>query len=183
MAQSPSNKKGINDGSPKKGEPLFLTIGKIRKPHGVRGELLVEVLTEFPERIKPGKKVFVGEGKIEWKIETVRFQNDGLLIRFEGIEDRDEAGSFRNELIYIQTANLPKLSENEYYYHDLLNMQVKTEKGEVLGSVSEILETGANDVLVVIKEEKEYLFPFIKQVILDVNKEENVILIKKQEWK
>ncbi|MHB8807692.1 MAG: ribosome maturation factor RimM [Anaerolineaceae bacterium] len=183
MAQSPSNKKGINDGSPKKGEPLFLTIGKIRKPHGVRGELSVAVLTEFPERIKPGKIVFVGERKIEQQIETIRFQNDGLLIKFNGINDRDEAGLFRNELIYIQAANLPKLEENEYYYHDLLNMQVKTEEGELLGSVSEILETGANEVLVVTQEEKEYLFPFIKQVVLVVDKEENVILIKKQEWK
>ncbi|MGV8025077.1 MAG: ribosome maturation factor RimM [Anaerolineaceae bacterium] len=183
MAQSPSNKNGINDGSPKKGEPLFLSIGKIRKPHGVRGELLVEVLTEFPERIKPEKKVFIGENKIEQQIETVRFQNDALLIKFKGIQDRDEAGLLRNELIFIQAANLPKLAENEYYYHDLLNMQVKTEEGELLGSVNDILETGANEVLVVTQEGKEYLFPFIKQVIVAVNKEDNVILIKKQEWK
>ncbi len=143
----------------------------------------VEILTEFPERIKPGKKVYIGERKNEQQIETIRLQNDGLLIKFSGITDREEAGLFRNELIYIQAANLPKLKENEYYYHDLINMQVKTEEGEFLGSVSEILETGANEVLVVTQAGKEYLFPFIKQVVLEVNKEENVILIKKQEWK
>ncbi len=183
MARPLSNKKDRNDGSPKNGEPLFLIIGKIRKPHGVRGELLVEILTEFPERIKPDGEVFLGEKKHVQEIETVRFTHTGMLLKFKDIDDRDKAGIFRNQLVYIEAVNLPKLPEDEYYFHELIGMKVKTQEGELLGSVNEVLETGANDVLVVTCSGKEELIPFIEQVIVNINKEDNEIIIKKQEWK
>jgi 16S rRNA processing protein RimM len=184
MAESPSNSKNeINNGSPEIGEPLFLIIGKIRKPHGVRGEMLVKLLTEFPERIEEGKRVYIGESKTEHTIATVRFLHEGCLIKFSAVNSPEQAKQFCNEMIYVRAVNLPKLPENQYYYHDLLGMQVKTDEGEMLGTVHEILETGANDVLVVRKGEQEHLFPFIKQVVLDVNQRENYILIKKLEWK
>jgi len=183
MARPPSNKKDRNNGSPKNGEPLFLVIGKIRKPHGVRGELLVEILTEFPERIKPGGIVFLGKKKHKQMIGSVRFTHTGMLLKFQDLDDRDEAGIFRNQLVYIKAANLPELPEDKYYFHELIGMDVKTQAGELLGSVSEILETGANDVLVVTRSGEEELIPFIEQVIIKIRKEDNEIIIKKQEWK
>ncbi|RJQ41435.1 MAG: 16S rRNA processing protein RimM [Anaerolineaceae bacterium] len=183
MIQGHSHKKNTDDGSPKEGEPLFLIIGKIRKPHGVRGELLFEILTEFPERIKAGKKVYVGDGKFEQQIESVRFQKENYLIKFKEINDCEKAGIYRNQMVYVQAVDLPKLPKDEYYYHDLIGMQVLSEEGEKIGSVSEIIETGAKEVLVVSQAGKEYLFPFIKQVVLEVNKEESVIIVKLQEWK
>lgn len=183
MARPLSNKKERNDGSSQDGEPLFLIVGKIRKPHGVRGELLVEVLTEFPERIKPDKKVFLGAKKRELKIETVRFTHGGMLLKFKDLDDREEAGIFRNQLVYIESANLPDLPEDEYYFHELIGMDVKTQEGEFLGSVNEILETGANEVLVVTRSGVEELIPFIDQVIVKIDKKGKEIIVKKQEWK
>ena len=182
MTQILSDKKERDNGLPKNGEPLFLIIGKIRKPHGVAGELLVEVITDFPERIKPGRQVFLGEKKIEKQIETARFIPDGVLLKFQGLNDREEAGTFRNQLVYINSEDLPQLHANEYYFHELIGMEVKSQDGEILGTVKEILETGANKVLVVSHSGKEDLIPFINKVIIEVNKKGKEIIVKKQEW-
>lgn len=183
MAQKLSKKDEKDDGSPEKGEPFFLMIGRVRKPHGVKGEILIDVLTEFPERIKPGKTVFIGEKKVEQQIETVRSQHEGLLLKFCAIHDRETAGQFRTALIYVRAESLPKLGNDQYYFHELIDMQVQTEGGEILGKVNEILETGANDVLIVKQAEKEVLLPFIKQVVLAVDQKGKTITVKMQEWK
>jgi len=177
-----SDKREKNNGSSNSGEPLFLIIGKIRKAYGLKGEIFMEVLTDFPERVKPGKIVFIGNEKAEQQIETVRKHQNGLLIKFRNLNDRKGIQSIQNNLIYVPATDLPKLDKNRYYFHELIGMRIQTEEGKKIGTVSEILETGANDVLVIKQEEKEVLIPFIKEVILDVQRKENVIIVKKQEW-
>ncbi|HAF62060.1 MAG TPA: 16S rRNA processing protein RimM [Anaerolineaceae bacterium] len=183
MVEDPFQKKNPKAGSPDQGEPIFLIIGKIRKPHGVGGEVLFEVITEFPERIRRGKKVFIGQGKTEYVVEGIRTHQSNLLIKLIGLEDCESVEQFRNQMVYIKTDNLPRLPEDEYYHHELVGMFVHDEDGILLGQVSEILETGANDVLIVTHEGEEILIPFIKQVILGVNKKEKIISAKLQEWK
>lgn len=182
MAQALPHKNNKNDGSPDQGEPLFLIIGKIRRPHGVRGEMLFEIITEFPERVKKGLEVYVGDHKKAYRIESVRTQQQHFLLKFKDLDDCDQVGLLRNQLVYKKAENLPPLTENEYYQHDLLGMQVVTEEGIELGSVAEILETGANDVLVVLNEEKELLIPFITQTILKIKDQERIIVVRLQEW-
>lgn len=182
MFEESSKKQKLKTGSPDKGEPIFLIIGKIRKPHGVRGEVLFEVITDFPERIKEGIPIFIGSQKKEYAIEGLRNHQSCLLIKLRGLNACEDVEQFRNQMVYIRTANVPKLPEHEYYHHELVGMDV-VEDGKLIGSVREILETGANDVLVVMMNEDEILIPFIKQVVLQVDKKGKTISVKMQEWK
>src|SRR6266481_4965934 len=84
-----------NPGSPKEGEPVYLAVGLLRKPHGLRGDLLLEIYTDFPERIRPGSKIFVGDDYRPLKITRRRPHNDGLILGFEGIDSVEEAGKYR----------------------------------------------------------------------------------------
>lgn len=182
MFADSSKKQKTKTGSPDKGEPIFLIIGRIRKPHGVKGEVLFEVITDFPERIKEGITIFIGAQKKEYKVESIRTHQSHLLLKLHGLNTCEDVEQFRNQMVYVRTANIPKLPENEYYHHELIGMSV-LEDGKLIGDVREVLETGANDVLVVMVNQDEILIPFIKQVILNVDKKEKTISVKMQEWK
>jgi len=157
-------------GSPTAGEPAFLAAGKIRRPHGVRGELLVEVYTDFPERLCPPGAVFAGESHQRLTIRSQRHHKDGLLLGFEGVDTPESAGQFRNQVLYLALADAPGLPEGEFYYHELLGLDVIDEAGRPLGILTEIVETGANDVYVVVDPTgNELLLPAIAEVVLDVD--------------
>lgn len=159
-------------GSPLDGEPVFLVIGKIRRPHGLRGEQIMEIHTDFPERIVPGIRVFVGGDHQPMQIRSVRTHKDMLLVSFDGIDSPNDAGVFRNSLVYVRSDDRPALPEGDYYHHQLHDLQVVTESGEVLGTITEILSTGANDVLVVRPETGgDILIPLIDEVVLGVDLE------------
>lgn len=172
---NPSN----DSGSPSIGEPEFLAVGKLRKPHGVRGEIKMTVWTEFPERLTPGVSLFIGDDFLPVTIRTVRWHNEDLLIAFEGIMDRNQAGEFRNQVINRSAEDVPELSEGEFYLHDLLGLQViREDSGDTLGEVIDFIETGANDVYVVQAEDgSETLIPAIDDVIKEIDLEKGIILI------
>lgn len=166
-------------GSSQSGEPIYLAVGKLRRPHGVRGEMVMEVLTDFPERFQPGAVVYVGPRRLPLTIRSVCPFHDMLLIAFEGYHDRDQVGIFRNQLVTVPASEAPPLPEDEYYYHELLGLRVITDQGEVLGTLVEILETGANEVYIV--EPKgggpEILLPAIEEVILAVDLEAGTMTV------
>jgi ribosomal protein L35AE/L33A len=83
-------------GSPENREPAFLAIGKVRRPHGVRGEVVAEIYTDFPEKIIPKTTIFLGEKHSKFTIKSSRQHNEGLIIGFEGVNSPEEAGRFRN---------------------------------------------------------------------------------------
>jgi len=171
-------------GSPSAGEPAILVVGKIRRPHGVTGEVLVEIYTDFPERLAPKTRVFVGAAHQPLTIRTCRPHKDGLLLTFEDIITPEQVGLLRNQLLYITAAERPPLPEGEYYHHQIVGLNVVDENGQELGKVIEILETGANDVYVVMRDPQypkngytsagagsgtELLLPAIPDVVLDVD--------------
>jgi len=179
---SPGRRNKIT-GSPQPGEPEYLAVGRIRRPHGIQGELLMDVLTDFPERLLPGKIVYVGERHDPFQISSIRAQDKTLLLMLKNIEDTDQAGRLRNKLVYVQTKELPTLPEGEYYFHQLVGLKVVDEGGTLLGSLVEILKTGANDVYVVRSEDgNEILLPAIDPVILEVNLERSEIRVRPPEW-
>ncbi len=157
-------------GSPPVGEPVYLVVGRLRRPHGVRGEILMEVLTDFPERLKRGKQVFIGDDRLPHTIAARRRHNDGLLLTFEGFTDRDQAAKLRNQDVFVLADSLPELPEGEYYHHQLIGLNVVADTGQLLGTLVEIIETGANDVYAVRDENgRELLLPAIPPVVLDVD--------------
>ncbi len=167
----PSRKlsSSAGSGSPVDGEPDYLAIGHLRRPHGVYGEMVMEVHTDFPERIKSGMKVFVGESHDAMVIDGARFHNEGLIIKFQGVETPKGVGRYRNLWVYVASADRPPLPEGQYYFHELIGLQVADEKDESIGELTEIIETGANNVYVVTRPDgSEVLLPAIPSVILDV---------------
>jgi 16S rRNA processing protein RimM len=107
-----------------------------------------------------------------------------MIVKFQGIADRDAAGELRNQLVYVKTEDLPQLPDGEFYLHRIIGFQVIDEAGAVLGTLREILETGANDVYLVKagQSEEELLLPAIESVILDVNFEKREMIVRLPEW-
>lgn len=172
-----------NTGSLPLGEPVFLAVGYIRRPHGVRGEMLMDLLTDFPERLVPGKRLYLGEEHLPVQIRSVRPALQAVLIAFEEFEDRDQVAAFRNQYLYVRADELPPLPEGEYYHHQLLGLMVFDREGHALGVLTEILETGANDVYVVRDEQgREILLPVIEGVILEVDLQSHRLIVNPPEW-
>jgi 16S rRNA processing protein RimM len=136
-------------GSPGAGEPAFLAVGKLRRPHGLKGELLMEVLTDFPERFGPGVTLYIEPEYRPILLRSVRPHAQGLLVGFQGCDTPEQAGELRNRIVAIKAAHSQPLPEGEYYRHQLIGLRVSASSGQVLGQVVEVLVTGANDVLVV----------------------------------
>lgn len=164
-------------GSPK-GESLYLAIGFLRRPHGVTGEVVMDLHTDFPERFKPGRKVYIGEKHEALTIDAVRAHGQGLLVRMRGFDTPEEAGRFRNQWVYVRAAEVPPLPEGQFYKHELIGLVVMTDDGGKLGVLNEVLETGANDVYAVQKDDgKEILLPAIPDVILEINMDDRVMKV------
>ncbi|HEY5572536.1 MAG TPA: ribosome maturation factor RimM [Anaerolineales bacterium] len=157
-------------GSPSTGEPDFLVVGKLRRPHGVNGEILMDVYTDFPERICPGAVLYAGPQRQSLEVSTTRWHQSAMLLALKGFTDREAAAELGNLLVYVRTAERDALPEGEFYHHQLIGMRVVEEDGKFLGIVKEILETGANDILVVkTPESREALLPLIEEVVLDIS--------------
>jgi 16S rRNA processing protein RimM len=173
----------IQTGLPESGEPVFLAVGKIRKPHGIHGEIEMEILTDFPERLTPEKIIYIGEDHRPNKILSIRWKNALMLINLEGITTPEKAGLLRNEIVYGHSAELPKLPEGEYYYHEILGLKIIDANKKFVGTLIEILSTGANDVYVVQdKKGKEILLPAIKSVLINVDRELGEISVNMPQW-
>ena len=156
-------------GSPD-GEPVYLTVGYLRRPHGVQGEIVMDLHTDFPERLKRGRRLLVSEEHKSLTVESVREHQRGVLIKFNGIDTPEEAGLFRNQWVYVQSTEVPSLPEGKLYQHELFGFNVLDENDNSLGELAEILETGANDVYVVKNaSERELLLPAIPSVILEID--------------
>lgn len=163
-------------GSPSSGEPAFLAVGRFRKPHGIKGEILMDVVTDFPERLKPGLWLLVGPSQKRMKIKSVRWHDRSMLLAFSGYKTPEEIGEFRNLEVYVPVEDLPPLEEGEYYHHQLIGLKVFKEDEKLIGTVREILETGSNDVLVVLPESgADVLIPLIESTILEIDLEKGFI--------
>lgn len=162
--------KNQDTGSPPIGEPVFLLVGVVRRPHGVKGEVLMGVMTDFPERIKPGAVLYLREGEEPVTILTVRKHNKGLLLRFKEYPNREDVENLRNLNVFVRADDRPKLPKGEHYWHEMIGMAVVTDAGESLGVLVDLIETGANNVYVVRTEGgKEVLLPVINEVILKID--------------
>ncbi len=177
------NVSSNSTGSPKPGEPVFLAIGQLRRSHGLHGEIILDILTDFPERITPGKTLFIGSSHSEIVIKSVRPHDKLLLLGFEGIESVEEVRKLTNQVLYVRKSETPKLPKGEYYYHEIIGLNVIDEQDFLIGVIDEIIATGANKVYVIKRDNlPEILIPAIDSVILEINLKENYIKVKQPEW-
>jgi len=159
----------------------WVTIGKVTAPHGVRGEVRVYPLTEFPDRFFDLARVFLcrGEGRSERRVSRVKGLARGLfLLKLEGIDTRDEAERWRGAEVQVPRAEAVPLPPGRYYVFELVGARVVTKDGAPVGRLEDVLATAANDVFVVRSEEgREILVPAVRHVVLSIDPEEGTIVI------
>jgi 16S rRNA processing protein RimM len=162
-----------------RGEPRYLAVGRILRPRGVRGELKVEILTEDPARFEWLETVYVGPRFVPYRLERARLHRGAALLKLAGCDDRNAAETLRDLLVQVAVEDALPLEEGEYWFHQILGLEVWTTGDELLGSVREILETGANDVYVVRdRGGREVLVPSLKSVVIDINIETGRMLVE-----
>ncbi len=139
------------------------------RPHGVRGELLLETLTNFPNPLDQVEMVYMGDQTAPHPLRSARPHRGHWLIRLADCLDRDAAETFRGQLVQVRVQRAVPLPSGRYYQHQIIGLGVMTDEGESLGEVMDILETGANDVYVVKGAQGEILLPAISSVIRQID--------------
>lgn len=157
-------------------KPERLIIGTVVGAFGVRGELKVQIETDFPERFETLERVFLcGQ---EYRAERSRLHQGMALLKLCGVDDANRAEALRDCTVEVALADAVSLDENRYFLYQIEGLQVETVEGEALGTISEILQTGANDVYVVARPDgTEILLPAIKQVIKQIDLERGKLIV------
>lgn len=145
-------------------------MGRVTAPHGVHGWIRVQAFTEMVEGLADYPRWWLARDSrwVPWTVEFAEPRRHGLAAKLQGCDDRDAAAALARAEIAVPRAALPQPAPGEYYWSDLIGLAVSNVEGDTLGSVTSLIETGANDVLVVAGE-RERLIPFIAQVILEVD--------------
>ncbi|HQR51777.1 MAG TPA: ribosome maturation factor RimM [Burkholderiales bacterium] len=148
----------------------MVVMGRVTAPHGVRGWLRVRAFTEAADGLADYPRWWLGSDAtwVPWTVESVEPYRQGLAVKLQGCDDRDAAAALARAEIAVPRSALPRPEADEYYWSDLIGLAVTNIEGEVLGTVKSLIETGANDVLVV-SGERERLIPFIAPVVLEVD--------------
>jgi 16S rRNA processing protein RimM len=163
----------------KSAEPRFVTIGRVTKPHGVHGEVRVIPLTDLPKRFTWLKHVYVGETQPRRvAVLGARSHQDFVLLRLDGYVTRESAEELRNQILQVPEEEAIPLEEGEYYLFQAIGLQAITENGDRLGRVTEILETGANNVFVIAGDSHDYLIPDIPEAIREVDIENGRLIVR-----
>ncbi|MBB3101676.1 ribosome maturation factor RimM [Azomonas macrocytogenes] len=154
----------------------LLILGKIVSVHGVRGEVKVYSYTDPIDNLLDYRHWTLRRGEEVRQVELLqgRLQGNILVARLKGLEDREEARSYADFEIYLPKQQLPVLEDGEYYWYQLEGLKVTNQAGELLGKVHHLLETGANDVLVVRPcedslDDRERLLPYIDHCVLSID--------------
>jgi len=160
-------------------EPEFITIGKILSPSGIKGQLKVEVATDFPQRFAPSSKVYINHQPAT--IDSVEWRKAQAIIKLNTIDSIEDAEKLRGQLLEIHHGQLQILPEGQYYHFQLIGLEVLTTQGESLGEITEILTTSSTDTYVVNGARGEILIPAIEDVVRYIDLDKGYLL--KQETK
>jgi 16S rRNA processing protein RimM len=161
----------------------LIPIGKIERMHGLRGEVKVRPLTDFPERFAPTTSVYVvkGDSTKRLSISSSRPHKAGTLIAFADIDQPDDAERLVGSTICVEEHEMPSPPQNTYFIHELIGFDVFDEGDNRLGELTEVWQLPANDVFVVRDEEAfEMLFPAIKDAVKNISREEKRIVVVRE---
>lgn len=158
----------------------LLQVGIITSTHGVRGEVKVYPTTDDPRRFRRLKEVVLDTGreKLNLEIEGVKFFKQFVILKFKGLDNINDIEKYRQKSLYVTRKNAVRLQRDEYFIADLIGLKVQDEDGTELGTVKDVIETGANDVYEVeMADGKSLLLPAIKQCILNVDVESGTMQV------
>lgn len=161
-------------------QPDFIIIGRITKPHGVRGAVKVEPITDDPNRFSLLEQVHIGtEDKPgdAVDIERVQFQNKLIILTLATVSSREAADVLRGKYLHIPADQALDLPDGSSYIYDLIGLEVYTNKNEFVGTVKDFQEYPANDMFVIENNEREYLIPDVPDIVEDVDLDAGTIII------
>jgi 16S rRNA processing protein RimM len=160
-------------------QTTYLVVGEILKPFGYLGEVKVKVITDYPKQLIKHKTVYIGPDARAFQVERARFHSGYVLMKFAGFDSDTSVAKLRGEIVQIPADQAAKLKKNQFYHHQIIGLKAVTATGEALGTVEQILETGANDVyLVRTPDGKEILLPAIKSVIKHIDLDAKTITVE-----
>jgi len=159
---------------------VLLTEGVLAGSHGVRGELKMRVLTDRPDHLATLKRVYVGEPPVPMRLLGVREHGDLLLIRLEGITTPEQAKELSGKPVKIAGSDARPLEAGEYFLFQLIGLTVHDEEGAEIGTVSDLIETGAHDVLVItpVGGGPDVLVPNHPQYVVEMNPEQGTLVAR-----
>jgi len=157
--------------------PRHLIIGRVLKPFGVRGELKVEILTDFPERFASLRTVYLGDDAKSFSVEQARLHSDAALIKLAGIDTPEDAATLREQWVRVAVEDAVALPAGRVYLYQLIGLRVKTTAGQSLGEITEVLDTRANGVYIVHDGTREILLPAIPDVVKEINLERGEMIV------
>jgi len=156
----------------------YLEAGKIVTTHGIRGEVKIMPYTDTPELLAEFDRLFIGKNKDELIIERSRVFKNMVIAKIEGVDTPEAAEKLRNKLLYMHRDDL-ELDDDTYFIQDLIGIEVRdADSGKVYGTISNVMQTGANDVYVIKGSDREYLVPAIADVVVSTDIDENIMTIR-----
>ncbi|GFN23959.1 ribosome maturation factor RimM [Thermanaeromonas sp. C210] len=160
-------------------EKKRIAVGKVVSTHGHRGEVKVWPWTDFPERYRPGTRLFLAQGDTCLTVARSRQHGKSVIVQFAEIQDLTSAEKLRGAILEVEPWEVEPLPPGRYYIFQLVGCRVYTEEGELLGELRDVQQTGANDVFVVVTPEAgEVLIPAVKEVVREIDVEQGIIRVK-----
>lgn len=160
------------------GEREWLAVGRARRAHGVHGDVLVEIVTDFPERMAPGVTVGFGEAQPQrfFTLHALRHHKGCWLLSLDGVEDRRAAEQLAPAWVFLVAQERSSLPENYYYEHELIGCRCRAPDGADLGRVAELVDLGGGTLLrVTVEGGGEVLVPFRSPIVVGVDLGSGVI--------
>ncbi|MBI2909358.1 MAG: 16S rRNA processing protein RimM [Chloroflexi bacterium] len=157
-------------------ETEYIAVGRVLAPWGIRGQMKIEPMTDFPERFAPGQGLY-SQGRAV-TVEKSHRLGRYVVLKLVGVDTVEESESFRGRLLEVKASEVKPLAPGQYYHFQLVGLGVWTDEGEFLGEVREVMETGSNDVYVVDAPRGEILIPAIEDVVKEVDLERRRITVQ-----
>lgn len=162
----------------KKSDEMRIRVGQIINVHGLRGEVKVYPLTDYPERFDEIRYLFLDQEERKRKIQSVKYHKNMAILKLEGIDSVENAERIREKYLFIDRENVRELDEDEHLIIDLIGLEVVDLQGKHIGVLKEVLPYSANDVYVVCSDEgEEYMIPGLKRFVPKIDMQEGKIFI------
>ena len=161
----------------------YLSIGQIINTHGLRGEVKVYPLTDDMSRFEKLEEVYIAENNelVKYEVERIKLLKSTVAVKLKGIDSEEAANKLRNSYIKVDRKSAVKLPKDTYFICDLIDLEVYDEKGMLLGTVKDVLQTGSNDVYVIQSSGKDILIPALKDIVKKIDLENKKILVEMPE--
>jgi 16S rRNA processing protein RimM len=158
----------------------WLVVGRVAKPHGIHGDLTVEIITDFPERLTDGMTFGLGdETKPDafFEVFRIRYHKRRWLMSVQDVRDRDAADAWRGKYLFLPEQSLDELPEGFYYEHHLAGLACRSPGGEELGEVTGVDQGPGQRRLIVRRGRREFLVPYVPEIVVNVDLDEGIVTI------